>query len=46
MFDVSNSWASLDILGPRDQLIFDFVGGRVVSVTIPALQFVLTRAFE
>jgi hypothetical protein len=46
MFDVSNTWASLDILGPRDQLIFDFVGGRVISVTIPALQFVLTRAFE
>jgi hypothetical protein len=43
LFDNSFTWMDIDFRGPADELIFDLVDGRLVSVELPAAGLVLDR---
>ncbi|GLI81751.1 hypothetical protein PoHVEF18_010140 [Penicillium ochrochloron] len=43
LFDNSFTWMNIDFVGPADELIFDLVDGRLVSVELPVSGMVLDR---
>jgi hypothetical protein len=43
LFDNSFTWMNIDFAGPADELIFDLVDGRLVSVELPVSGMVLDR---